>query len=209
MQQALSVIPTYTGIGNALAVGERLARHYLLVPCRQVAFDHDPNHPAFAAGKLAADVLCHLVLPGRVFTTVGMAEIDHQARCESRGRHQIRRSANTLRVVIGLGAAAQDQMTIIVAAGREDRRVPILGQGQEVMRMLRRADRVDRDLEIAVGTILEAHRARQARGHLPVQLALGGAGANRPPADEIGQVLGCQQVQVLGAGRHALAVDIE
>ena len=43
--------------------------------------------------------------------------------------------------------------------------------------------------DVAVGAVLEADRHRQARGQLAVDLALGGARADRAPADQVGDVL--------------------
>ena len=64
------------------------------------------------------------------------------------------------------------------------------------------------DLDIAIGSVLEADRCRQARGQFTVNLALGGAGTNGPPRDQITQVLGRDDVQELTAGRQPGAVDL-
>src|SRR5690606_16146971 len=58
-----------------------------------------------------------------------------------------------------------------------------------MMRMCRGADRVDGDLHVAVGAVLEADGARQARSHLTMHLALGRARADRAPRDEVREVL--------------------
>ena len=51
------------------------------------------------------------------------------------------------------------------------------------------ADGVDRHLDVAVGAVLEADRHREAGAELAVDLALGGARADRAPADRVGDVL--------------------
>ncbi len=43
--------------------------------------------------------------------------------------------------------------------------------------------------DVAVGAVLEAHRARQAGGQLAMHLALGGARADGAPGDQVGDVL--------------------
>ena len=77
------------------------------------------------------------------------------------------------------------------------------------MRLLRGLDRVGGDLDVAIGTVLEAHRARQARCELAVNLAFGRAGADRAPGDEVGDVLRRDHVEVFAAGGHSGGVDLE
>jgi len=61
---------------------------------------------------------------------------------------------------------------------------------------------------VAIGAVLEADRARQARGHLAMDLALGGARADRAPGHQVGDVLRADRVQVFAAGRQAERVDV-
>ena len=82
--------------------------------------------------------------------------------------------------------------------------VPSRVEGGKPVRVPRRADRVDGDLDVAVRAVLEADRHRKARGELPVDLALDGPGADRAPADEVRVVLAEGRVEELGrrsAGR--------
>src|SRR6185312_482688 len=72
-----------------------------------------------------------------------------------------------------------------------------------------RLDGVDRDLRVPVGAVLEADRHREAAGQLAVGLALGGARAARPPADEVGEVLRRDHVEELAAGRHPQLGQVE
>ena len=65
------------------------------------------------------------------------------------------------------------------------------------------ADRVDRDLDVAVGAVLEADRHREAGAELAVGLALRGARADRPPGDRVGDVLRRDRVEELAADREA------
>ena len=58
-------------------------------------------------------------------------------------------------------------------------------------------------LDAAVGAVLEADRAAQARGELAVALALRRARADGAPGDQVGDVLRAEQVEELGAQRQA------
>ena len=71
------------------------------------------------------------------------------------------------------------------------------------MRLRRRADRVHRDLQPAVGAVLEADRRGQPARHLAVGLRLRGAGADRVPADQVAEVLRRERVERLRSGRQA------
>src|SRR4030095_9444986 len=85
----------------------------------------------------------------------------------------------------------------------------VLGHRKEMMWRLGRADRVERDSDVAIGAVFESNRARQTRGELPVNLTLCRARANGAPGDEIRNILGCNHVEELGARRHAVLVKLE
>ena len=74
---------------------------------------------------------------------------------------QLARGRDVLGVVVRRLAAAQDHVAVGVAGRRRHRRLTFLGHGQEMMRMRRRTDGIDGDLDVAVGAVLEAHGARQ------------------------------------------------
>ena len=69
-------------------------------------------------------------------------------------------------------------------------------------------DRVDCGGEIAIGPVLEAQGHGQTGCHLPVGLALGGAGSDRRPANQVGDVLGRNGIEELGCGRQTEVQDI-
>ena len=69
-------------------------------------------------------------------------------------------------------------------------------------------DCVDRSGEIAIGSVLEAQRHGQAGCHLPVGLALGGAGSDRGPTDQVGDILGRNGIEKFGCRRQAEIQDI-
>ena len=77
------------------------------------------------------------------------------------------------------------------------------------MRVLRSTNGINRNLHIPARAVFKTDRAREAAGELAVALALGRAGANGAPADQIGDVLRRDQVQIFGGGGEAHAVDIQ
>ena len=85
------------------------------------------------------------------------------------------------RVIVRCLAAAQDDVAVAVSGGGGDRGAAGLGHGQEMVRLRGRLYRIDRDLDVAVGAVLEADRAGEAGGQFAVSLALGRARADRAP----------------------------
>ncbi len=92
---------------------------------------------------------------------VGVAAIDHQPRRQPGGFERLARRGDAGRIEVRLLPAAQDDVAIAVAVGLHDRDLAVLVHRQEVVRPRRRLDRVRGDLQIAVGTVLEADRRRQ------------------------------------------------
>ena len=133
-----------------------------------------------------------------------MAAIHHQPGRQLLGRQAAGRRCDRLAVVVAaLLAAPQHQMAIGVAGGGYDRRHALLVDAQEMMGSGRRLHGMNGRAHAAVGAVFEADRHRQAGGHLPVGLAFGGAGADRRPADQIGDVLGHDRIQQLRGRRQA------
>ena len=99
-------------------------------------------------------------------------------------------------------------MGIRVAGGGKDGRATLLGHRQEVVGMGGSVHGIQGDAQAAAGGVLEAHRAGQTGGEFPVALALGGAGADGPPTDEVGDVLGADEIEKLGPRRHPQTVDV-
>ncbi|MNS89408.1 hypothetical protein D3C72_1234200 [compost metagenome] len=181
----------------------------VLAARHQVRFDHHADDALVAAGDLAADVFAHRDLVLMLLAAVGMRGIDHQARGQPGLGDGVARFLHAGGIVVGRLAAAQDHVAILVARGRHDRRVAALGHRQEMVRLRRGLDRVHGDLDVAVRAVLEPHRARQSRRELAVYLRLGGARADRAPADQVGDVLRADHVEVLGAGGHAHLADVQ
>ena len=167
-----------------------------------MALDHDADDATVTTGDLTSHILTHLDLLFGLLAAVGMAEVDHDAGRQPCLDDLLSGDIDALGVIVGAVPTAQDDVGIGIAGGGEDGRLPVLGDRHEHMRPGRRMDGVDGDLHVTVGAVLEAHWTRQARGEFPMALTLGGAGADRPPAHQVRDVLGTDQVQILGAGRH-------
>ena len=77
------------------------------------------------------------------------------------------------------------------------------------MRVSRSADRVDRDLGIAIRAVLEPDRAGKTGGKFPVHLALGRPGSDGAPAHEVRDVLRGDHIEILNRGWKPHFRDIE
>ncbi len=75
------------------------------------------------------------------------------------------------------------------------------------MLLARGEHRVDRDLYIAVGAVLEADRRRESGRELAMDLGLGRARADRAPRDQVADVLRRDDVEEFAARGHAGLVD--
>src|SRR6202012_5073847 len=98
-------------------------------------------------------------------------------------------------VVRARAATAQDDVAVAVAGGGDHGSGPGRGDAEERVRGGGGPAGVDRDLGVAVGAVLEAHRHGQAGGQLAVNLAFGGAGADGAPGHGVGDVLRGDRVE--------------
>ena len=94
-------------------------------------------------------------------------------------------------------------MAVGIAAGDDGGGRSVHADAQESLGLGGGPDGVDGGLEVAIGAVLESEGHRKARGHLPVGLRFGGAGADGAPADEVGDVLRSDRVEHLGGRRQA------
>ena len=138
-----------------------------------------------------------------------MTEIDHEPRWQSRIFQQIRRSADTLAVEIRLQPTSKDHVPVFVAGSLKNPKIARFGHGQKMMRVCSRRNCVNGNFQIPVRAVFEPHRTGQSGSQLTVQLAFRCAGADRAPADQVCDVLGCQQVEVFSASRHTYMVQIK
>ncbi len=142
----------------------------------------------------------------KLLVAVRVTDVDHQLRQQARvlrAARAARRTESAVEVRTS-AAATQDDVTILVARRREDRRMSLFRHRQKDVRMPRRFDRVHRDLHRPVGAVLESDRTRQSRRELAMDLTLGRSRADRAPADEVAEVLRRDRVEILGAGSDAL-----
>ena len=86
---------------------------------------------------------------------------------------------------------------------------PPVNGAWEVMRRLRGTYRINGNFDIAVSTVLEAHRARQTRCQLAMNLRFGGARTDRTPCHQIGNVLRRDHIEKFATYRHARSIQFE
>ena len=210
LQQCFRVFPAEAGIGDALSVGEWFAGFEFLCAFDQMAFDHHAEDVLLASGDLRGDVSGGIELAFVLFVAVGVAAINHDfvlhAGAAQRGDRFTHVFGAVVRAVV---AAAQDEVAVFVAVGGDDGGMPQFGDGEEAVNRLRRGDGVNGDLHVAVGAVFEADRAGEAGGELAVYLAFGGARADCAPADQVGDVLRQDHIEVFDCGRYPFFSGIE
>ena len=82
------------------------------------------------------------------------------------------------------GATVMAQMTVAVALGNEDSRLTMFRVAEKVMRLAGRQNGFDGDLHIAGGAVFKADGTGETRDQFAMDLAFGGAGADRSPTDK-------------------------
>src|SRR5690606_5011941 len=122
----------------------------------------------------------------------------------------VERGGDTVRVVVGAGAAApQDDVAVRVAGGGHDRAAAARVHAEEGVRAGCGPAGVHGDLDVAVGAVLEAHGHAEAAAELAVHLAFRGARTDRSPGHRVRDVLRGDRVEEFGAGGHAQGADVE
>ena len=106
-------------------------------------------------------------------------------------------------------AATEHKVPVGVAGGADEGGLAIAVHAQKTMRAAGGQHGVYGDLGATVGAVLESDGHAQAAGHLPVDLALGGAGADGTPGYQASQILRDNRVEELGAGVHPHLADLE
>ena len=106
-------------------------------------------------------------------------------------------------------AAAQDHVGVLVAGRGHHGGGAVGGDAEERVPGGRRATGVHRHLHVPVGAVLEPDRHGQAGGKLPVDLALGGPGADRAPGHRVRDVLRGDRVEPFAAHRQAEFDDVQ
>ena len=182
---------------------QRHAGDQVLAPFFEVAFDHHAGDTPLAGRNLPGYVVCDCDLPLMLLAAVAVRNVDHQALAQTCGAQRVAARGHMRGVVVGRLASAQDDVAVVVAARFEDGGHAHLRHPHEGMRRACGKDGVGRNLDAAVGAVLEAHRAAQARGELTVTLALGRARADGAPGDQVGDKLRAQQIEELRARGQA------
>ena len=78
-----------------------------------------------------------------------------------------------------------------------------------MVRILRRLDRIEGDLDAPTGTVFETDRCRDPGGEFAVDLALRGAGSDRAPADQVSNELRADGVEEFRSGRDSQFGEVE
>jgi hypothetical protein len=139
-----------------------------------------------------------------ILAAVAVARVHHQPARQAGARDQVQRLGDLAGLVIRAGPpAAQDHVGVRVPGRGHHGGHAVAGDAEEGVAGGRRQARVHRHLDIAVGTVLEADRHRQAGGELAVDLALCGPRADRTPGHRVRDVLRRDRVQPLAAHRQA------
>ena len=177
LQHRHGLLQADAGIGHGHAMRQRLAVHDVLPPFLQMAFDHQPRDAGIATGNLLGHVGRHVDLAAVLLAAVGVGDIDHDLRAQACAFQQSAGGLYMLGAVVGLLAAAQDDVAVAIAAGLEDGGLAHLGHAHEGVGRAGRLDGIAGHLDAAVRAVLEAHGAGQAAGQLAVALAFRGARA--------------------------------
>ena len=203
------LFPAQAGVGDAAAVDER-AGVLGLGAAEQVAFEHGGDDGAFAGGDLGGEVGGDEGLAEGVLAAVGVRAVDHEVGREAVVPEQVGGAAHVVGGVVGSErAAAEDEVGVFVAGGAHDGGGAFAGERGEPVGVAGGADGVDRDLEVAVGAVLETDGHGEAGGEFAVDLALDGARADRAPRDEVGVVLAEGGIEELGGDGQAEVDDAE
>ena len=78
-----------------------------------------------------------------------------------------------------------------------------------MMRLRGCLDRIDRNFDIAIGTVFKADWTRQAGRQLAMDLRFCGAGTNGTPADQVSNILRADHIEKFRTGRQAKFIDIQ
>ena len=124
-----------------------------------------------------------------------LAGVDHDLLDEAGFAELLADGGDVLgRKVGALVRAAEDDVGRVVALGLDDGRQAVLGDREEGVGRGRRPDRIDRNVDRAVGPVLEADGHREGARELAVDLRLGRPRTDRTPRDELGRELGRDRI---------------
>ena len=139
-----------------------------------------------------------------------MAAVDDDGGGQIRRRKLRAGFEENLRGVIRPAATATEhQHSPGIARGRYHAGAAVVVDAEEAMGCTGRLHGIDGGLERTVGGVLEAHRHRQAAGHLAVRGGFRGAGPDRAQHDRVGDVLRRDRLQELGRRRQPKLRDFD
>ena len=200
VEDLAGLVPVDAGVGDALAVDERLAWDDVLAAFDEMAFDHDAGDGVISGADLAGDVVGDGGLVAMVLVGVAVGAIDHDGGDEAGFLEESGDLGDGGGVVIGAGfAAAEDDVAGGVAGGFDDGGDALFGDAEEAVWAGGGADGVDGDADAAAGAVFEADGHAEPAGEFAVDLAFDGASADGTPCDEIGDVLWADGVEEFGA----------
>ncbi len=207
----------FVGDGNAIfQLGKILAAR--LIAGFEVAFDHNGADASIAGADLFDDILEDGFLSFVILVAVGMAAVDHDPDRQAGLAEHLLGATDVLGLVVGtMVAAAQHDMHVAVPGGGDDGVATVIVDTEKVVGMQGGVHGIDGDLQIAVGAVLETDGKGKTAGHFSMDLGFGGASADRPPADGVGQVMGGDRVEhfagdgkfQIGDGAEQAAADAE
>ena len=190
-----SVLEVCFGLGEGLVAGV------------EVALDHGADD-GFVGEALAHDFFEDSGLTTGFLGAVGVVAVDHDGGFESGIEEGFAGFGDVLGGIVGaFGSASEYDVAVGVAFGGDGAGLSGVVDPEKGLFLAGGFDGVDGDGESAVGAVFEAEGHREAGCHLAVGLALGGAGANRGPTDEVGNVLRGDGVEEFGGGGDAEGDD--
>src|SRR5262245_7580907 len=125
-----------------------------------MTLDHDAKDPPIAVDDLGRYFASDLHLPLWILAAVTVTEVDHNARRDAGLSQTLGRCVDSDCVVVGLSAAAQNHVTILIPGGRYDGRMAILCYRKKMMRSLGGTNGIHRNSDVAIGAVFESNRTR-------------------------------------------------
>src|SRR5438034_3041744 len=203
-------LPIEAGVRDRLPVDEPASGVEVLAAGDDERFEHDPDDRAVPGGDLLGDPLGSGHLSVWILGAVAVRRVDHESLGHVGGAEQLDGPRDVGgRVVRPVVAAAEDHVAVGITGRVEDRRRPRVVDAGERVWDGGGADGVDGDLHVAIGSVLEPDRHREAGAELAVRLALARPGTDRPPGDGVGDVLRGDRIEELAADEEAEVEDRE
>ena len=182
---------------------------WFLLTLVDVALNHDTHDRILARSNLLSKDTSHLGLVLVVLLRVSMAAVNHKTSGKTLGSQLSLGLLDALGVIVGaLLASTENDEAVRVAHGANNGSNTWLGDREEVVRVLDRANGIHSNIQSAVGTVLEANREGQTRSQFTVNLRLSGARTYGTNRKTVGQELWRDGVQHLTSNGHALAGQI-